>query len=544
MFLMMMGLSSTAIAGNCLSGNCYSGNGTYQFNSGGKYQGSFRNGKMHGSGTHISRSGNRYEGTWYYGKRQGKGIMNFSNGDTYSGSFKNDQLQGLGKIRYRNGDSYDGAWKNSKAHGQGKYLFHDGDRYSGQFAAGKFHGKGQMRYANGAIYEGYWASNKKHGRGVLTAANGRSKTGSWAYGKYIESSGPSDFARNKPYSTETHQIPITKPQPNRSPAAREGVYTFSDGTEFIGSLVNGLPNGKGKVYFKNGDRYDGLWKHHTQHGRGTMTYASGRRIEGNWANGKLIQTYSDSHRYINDANNRYGDVKVWAVLVGISTYTAMPSLKYTDDDAYRMYAFLKSPEGGAIPDDQIQILIDEGANKQKIISSVKETFSQADPNDVVMFYYSGHGLAEAFVPSDFDGYNNMLYYKDVVAALDQSQAKNKICIADACYAGGLDNVKSGVRQPQVAYYDAFKKSSPGTAFFLSSRQEEYSLEDHGLRSGIFSHYLIKALKGAADRNANGIVTIQEAFDYVGHRVKNYTHHKQTPLLSGNYDPNIPLSSLK
>lgn len=79
---------------------------------------------------------------------------------------------------------------------------------------------------------------------------------------------------------------------------------------------------------------------------------------------------------------------------------------------------------------------------------------------------------------------------------------------------------------------------------MSSRQEEYSLEDHGLRSGVFSHYLIKALKGAADNNANGIVTIQEAFDYVGHRVKTYTHNKQTPLLSGNYDPNIPLSSLR
>lgn len=542
---MTTALSISAFAGNCLRGNCYSGTGIYQFESGGKYQGAFRNGKMHGSGIHISKNGNKYEGRWYYGRRQGKGTMRFSNGDVYVGNFKNDQLEGFGNIRYRNGDSYEGHWKNNKAHGKGTYLFHDGDSYQGHFAAGKFHGQGKMKYADGSAYDGYWAANKKHGRGLLTAANGRSQSGSWSNGKYISVNRPNDYVNmNKPYATETNQIPTTKPQPNRSSTARQGVYTFSDGTEFIGTLVNGLPNGKGKIYFKNGDRYEGQWKHHAQNGRGTITYASGRQIEGKWANGKLIQTYTDSHQYINDANNQYGDVKVWAVLVGVSTYTTMPSLKYTDDDAYRMYAFLKSPEGGAIPDEQIDLLIDEGASRDKIMSSINKTFSKADPNDVVMFYYSGHGLAEAFVPADFDGYRNMLDYKDVVAALDQSQAKNKICIADACYVGGIDNVKSGVRQPQVAYYDAFKKSSPGTAFFLSSRQEEYSLEDHGLRSGVFSHYLIKALKGDADRNANGIVTIQEAFDYVGHRVKNYTHHKQTPMLSGNYDPNIPLSSLK
>lgn len=544
---MMICGSATLSAGSCLQGNCYSGDGIYRFDNGGKYQGGFRNGKMHGQGDYLSRNGNQYRGEWYYGRRQGKGTMWFSNGDVYAGAFKNDRLEGQGKINYRNGDIYAGDWKNNKAHGHGKYQFHDGDRYTGQFVAGKFHGKGKMKYADGASYDGYWANNKKHGQGSYIAANGRMKSGSWSYGKYQTTSNTKPYAQNhkpKPHSTETNQIPITKPQPNRSSTARQGVYTFSDGTEFIGTLVNGLPNGEGKVYFKNGNRYVGSWKHHSQHGIGVMTYANGRNVKGKWANGQLIQTYNDSHQYINEANDRYGDVKVWAVLVGISSYTTMPALKYTDDDAYRMYAFLKSPEGGAIPDDQIRILIDQGASKKNILSTIRETFSKADPNDVVMFYYSGHGLAEAFVPVDFDGYNNMLDYKDVVAALDQSSAKNKICIADACYAGGIDNVKSGTRQPQLAYYDAFKKSSPGTAFFLSSRQEEYSLEDHGLRSGIFSHYLIKALKGDADKNGNGIVTIQEAFDYVGHRVSNYTQRKQTPMLSGNYDPNIPLSSLR
>jgi len=476
--------------------------------------------------------------------------MYFSNGDSYQGDFKEDRLEGYGKINYRNGDHYTGDWKNNKAHGNGKYVFHDGDRYIGKFVAGKFHGKGIMKYADGAQYEGYWASNKKHGKGTYLANNGIRRTGSWAYGKFIKTETHQNYTQtNRPpnprtQSIESRQNTITKPNYNRSTSAVQGAYTFSDGTEYLGEMLNGLPNGNGKVYFSNGDRYEGGWKHHTQQGAGLMIYANGRRLRGEWDNGKLIKAYQDSNGDINKANDLYGEVKVWAVLVGISTYSTMPALKYTDDDAYRMYAFLKSPEGGAVPDDQIRILIDQGANKEKILSTITEIFSKADANDVVMFYYSGHGLSQAFVPVDFDGYNNLLYYKDVVAALDQSKAKNKICIADACYAGGLDNVKSGTRQPQLAYYNAFAKSKPGTALFLSSRQEEYSLEDHGLRSGIFSHYLIKALKGEADSNGNGIVTIQEAFDYVGGRVKKYTQYKQSPLLTGNYDPNIPLASLR
>jgi len=546
----LTGFTITAIAGNCLEGNCYSGSGIYHFDSGGTYDGSFRNGKMHGQGSYRSNSGNKYEGNWYYGRRQGNGVMHFSNGDVYRGDFKDDRLEGYGKITYRNGDHYTGDWKNNKAHGNGKYVFHDGDRYTGKFVAGKFHGKGIMKYADGAYYNGYWASNKKHGSGTLIASNGKKQQGNWSYGKYRKAQSQNNYAQDhRPHKRQsgftTSQVSSNAASvQSRTSSNKQGTYTFSDGTEYVGQMLNGLPNGQGKVYFKNGDRYEGGWKHHTQHGKGTMVYVNGRRLQGEWNSGRLIKAYHDSYEDINKANALYGEVKVWAVLVGISSYSTMPALKYTDDDAYRMYAFLKSPEGGAVPDDQIRILIDQGANKKQILSTVNEIFSKADPNDVVMFYYSGHGLSDAFVPVDFDGYNNLLHYKDVVAALDRSKAKNKICIADACYAGGIDNVKSGVRQPQLAYYDAFKKSKPGTALFLSSRKEEYSLEDHGLRSGIFSHYLIKALKGDADRNSNGIVTIQEAFDYVGNRVKTYTQYKQSPILTGNYDPNIPLASLR
>ena len=56
------------------------------------------------------------------------------------------------------------------------------------------------------------------------------------------------------------------------------------------------------------------------------------------------------------ASREAANMRVWAVLVGVASYSHMPTLRYTDDDAWRMYGFLKSPEGGAVDDERIRIL--------------------------------------------------------------------------------------------------------------------------------------------------------------------------------------------
>ena len=79
---------------------------------------------------------------------------------------------------------------------------------------------------------------------------------------------------------------------------------------------------------------------------------------------------------------------------------------------------------------------------------------------------------------------------------------------------------------------------------MSSKGEEYSLEDGGLRSGIFSHFLVLGLKGAANQNGDDLVTIQELFDYVHQNVRMYTGNVQTPTLTGIFDPNMPVAFVR
>jgi len=96
----------------------------------------------------------------------------------------------------------------------------------------------------------------------------------------------------------------------------------------------------------------------------------------------------------------------------------------------------------------------------------------------------------------------------------------------------------------ILFYTSLRESAGGTAFLLSSKQEEVSLESQGLRQGLFSHYVIKGLKGAADVNKNKIVTIKELYDYVYQNVKEYSQSAQTPTIAGNYDPNMPVGNVR
>jgi len=186
-----------------------------------------------------------------------------------------------------------------------------------------------------------------------------------------------------------------------------------------------------------------------------------------------------------------------------------------------MYAFLKSPEGGALPYNQIRILVDEDATKSMIVSAMENVFKQAHTNDLILFFFSGHGVANAFLPFDFNGATNVLYHPEMIRIFNKSRAKHKVCIADACYAGSLMTPKKGekgVNSNSIdQYYESLIRSKGGAAIMLSSADNEKSIEYPMKRQGIFSYYLIKGLKGAADNNGDKIITIKELFLFALYR---------------------------
>ncbi len=550
--LFLLAAFSGGAVAQCLEGDCENGKGTYQFENGNKYQGQFRGGKLQGKGTIFFANGNSYNGDWVGSLREGVGVYTFNNGNVYTGAFHKGRFSGQGTMTFGSGNKYVGAWENDLPNGTGFYSFKSGERYNGNFKNGMFEGNGTMTYPTGEKYAGEWKNNLKEGEGKFYAPDGKVTSGQWNAGKMT--------------SSETGEVDLTStpgPNQNNGTAAanakslpdcnntycKEGIgqFMYGDNSRYVGEFKDGQPEGQGTCYYGNGDKYVGRWEKHAPKGEGIMYYRTGRVLGAIWDYGRPIGELPANNRPVQTTVeiDRDPAVKIWAVVVGVGRYTTMPNLKYPTTDAYQYYAFLKSPEGGALPDAQVRILVDEDATRANILQTMRQTLLRADDNDVVIFYFSGHGLEGAFLPVDFDGFNNRLLHTEIKEIMAESQAKHKLCIADACHSGTLLAMKSATMASVLQkYYAAFQDTKGGLALMMSSKAEEYSMEDQGLRSGIFSHYLIRGLKGEADVDGNKIVSIRELFDYVYKNVRSYTSTAQTPTLSGKHDDNMPVSVLR
>ena len=496
---------------------------------------------------------------------------------------------GTGTYKFTNGDKYEGQWYEGKPQGNGTYHFVSKERYQGQFQNGKFQGQGTMFYPNGGHYTGGWQANKKHGAGVLVGVDKKVTRGTWDMGQMTENSGATastkpqgNAAKPKPNNTKptntkpTNTKPTTPAKPESDNVATNtgkpksktditglincnktfcsngnGYFDYPDGSRWIGAFKDGYPAGKGICYYSNGDRYEGIWASNAPNGEGIMYFASGRVYGAVWAAGAPVRELDSDEVMPSDPVKleASADVKIWALAVGVGRYTSMPNLKFTDDDAFRFYSFLKSPEGGALPENQIEILVDESATRENILKSMRSIFLKADENDVVVLYFSGHGLEGCFLPVDFDGYNNKLRHDEVKQIFNESKAKHKLCIADACHSGSMQfgeglAAKGPTSVSLKRFYQAFEDADGGIALLMSSKSEELSLEDHGLRQGVFTYYILQGMKGKADNNADKLVTITELYNYVYKNVREYTAGMQSPVLTGDYDTSMPVSVTK
>lgn len=457
----------------------------------------------------------------------GYGTFVYPNGDKYLGYFKAGQPHGQGILEFGNGDKYLGSWENSFRQGQGKLIFFSGNEYIGGFLRNQFHGQGIFRYANGDRYEGEFFEGLFHGQGTLFRSDGSTLSGAWVRGMLPEAKGEADRNCNLEFCQ-----------------TGKGQYTYGDGSRYKGEFLNGLPEGMGVMDYANGDRYVGNWKQHAPHGEGTMYLRSGETIAAVWEYGKPKAPVQAPPPAKTPATPAYDpEVRIFAVIVGVSFYHHMPVLRYSDDDAYKIYGFLKSPEGGALPAANIRMLIDEDATRANILGALTEIFSLADANDAILFYYSGHGLPGSFIPYDYNGHTNVVLHQEIVDLLRQSPAKHKIVLVDACFSGTVDRLKN-VDGAAGKLYEAFDESAGGMALLLSSKPQEYSLEDGDLRSSVFSFYLMKGLEGEADSNGDKIITVEEAFAYVQTRVRAYTAQAQNPVMGGVFDGTMPLAIIR
>ena len=251
---------------------------------------------------------------------------------------------------------------------------------------------------------------------------------------------------------------------------------------------------------------------------------------------------------------------IHALVIGIADYhhnESIKDLRFTTNDALAMAKFYRSENGGGLQEENLKVLLDAEATKSNILTHLRMMLDKARPNDMVIFYFSGHGdlirKSEEkplhLIPVNYSGQSTeqAISINEIQELFDQSLVSKKLMILDACHSGGsLPKLKGRFMDHMAGLVDR------DIAILASSEIGETSIEaaSIGEGRGLFSHQLINGLlyqSKDCDTNQNGIISILELFSFVSSGVsrtaKEKFYHQQHPQIGGKFNVQLPLAEV-
>ncbi|MFZ1061671.1 MAG: caspase family protein, partial [Candidatus Rokuibacteriota bacterium] len=261
----------------------------------------------------------------------------------------------------------------------------------------------------------------------------------------------------------------------------------------------------------------------------------------------------------------------WAVVIGVGRYESpdIPKLRYTVPDAEAIYQVLTGPAG--FKKEHVLLLTDKTERKPTLrnIKWALGTFlsRSAKKDDTVLIYFAGHGAPEVdsrgverdgfskyLVPTDAepdDLFSSALPMDDIQTIFARIEAERVVVFLDSCYSGAAGGRTFSSKKTRAGHVDDLflerLARSKGRAIITASRPAEVSIELPELGHGIFTYYLVQGLKGAGDLNRDGIVTLQELYEYVEQEVTKKSRAvggNQHPVMKGELEGVLPLVKVR
>lgn len=229
-----------------------------------------------------------------------------------------------------------------------------------------------------------------------------------------------------------------------------------------------------------------------------------------------------------------GQAKEVAIIIGQNYANGnLPQLKFSHLDAKRMFDTLKLISTVKMEDTHLLINQSRSAILKRM-QQIKEAI-RVSPSDKttarhkLIFYYSGHadekGVLIGSERISFDAINQFL--KDPIFTIS-------IGILDACYSGNIIAMKGGLPGKDFAVEIQNSNNVEGVAILASSSENQRAQEWESLRSSLFTHYIITGLKGAADKNNDRVVSVQELYAFTQSQVLEKTSSVLSPSQNPSY----------
>jgi len=240
----------------------------------------------------------------------------------------------------------------------------------------------------------------------------------------------------------------------------------------------------------------------------------------------------------------FNQKKAKALVVGVSSYQNIKSLKFADKDATEFAQFLRNSSGWKLNESDVLLLTNQEAKQGDILMGLQWLTESIQPGEEAVFYFSGHGDVET-VGSSQQGFllahdspkNNYPIGGTIGVNLLDSVFSDFLrrdikvtIIIDACRSGQLAGGMSG----QSHTVEELSKRWKNSIRILSAQPDQLSYENEkwGGGRGVFSYYLVKGMSGYADMNGDMKIFLSELEQYIGMNIAAQTDYTQQPVLDG------------
>ncbi len=217
-----------------------------------------------------------------------------------------------------------------------------------------------------------------------------------------------------------------------------------------------------------------------------------------------------------------------ALLIGVSEYQpGLNPLPSAVKDVEAMRRVLTHPEIGNFAEGDITAL--KNPQRQEMEDAIYNLFAHRQKEDLLLFYFSGHGIKDDngklyLSTSTTRKQNDRLFKPSAVAAsvlhesMNESRSQRQVIILDCCFSGAIAQGLTVKDDGTVNLQEQL--GGKGRAILTSSTSTQYSFEQEGSDLSIYTRYLVEGIeKGAADRDGDGWISIDELHEYASDKVK-------------------------
>jgi len=223
----------------------------------------------------------------------------------------------------------------------------------------------------------------------------------------------------------------------------------------------------------------------------------------------------------------------------------LPQVKFALNDAT---GFIDSLVKLGCDREKLEYLPDNLATKTTITEKLRQLAKNALASETIVFYYAGHGffhngknLISCVDTSLTSLQTTTVEINTILAALDKSKSNKAIAFLDCCHSGieFSEDERSPVSDFATDDLKYEYRDAEHLTVFASCKSDEKSQADFERKHGVWSYFLIQALRGKVKTIYDGAILFSDKLqkhlaDNTNQRVKIITTEKknQTPVKFG------------